>query len=135
VINRSGSASKKEAKASSVTFEQVRLAARVFPGVEDSTSYGTPALKVRGKLLARLHQSGECFVLRSDLLDREILLQSDRQVFYITDHYRDYPWILVRFSKVDPAALPDLIERAWRLVAPKSLIAKFDGGGLTRGSP
>jgi len=69
------------------TFEQARLAAHALPGVEDSTSYGTPALKVRGKLLARLHQSGECLVLRADLLDREILLQSDARVFFITDHY------------------------------------------------
>jgi hypothetical protein len=111
-----------------VTFEHVRLAAHVFPGVEDSTSYGTPALKVRGKLLARLHQSGECFVLRANLLDREILMQSDPNVFFITDHYRDYPWILVRFSAVDAGALPDLIERAWRLVAPKTLITKYDSG-------
>jgi hypothetical protein len=109
-----------------VTFEQVRLAAHALPGVEDSTSYGTPALKVRGKLLARLHQSGECLVLRTDLLDREILMQSDSRVFYITDHYRDYPWILVRFSAVDRTALPDLMERAWRLVAPKSLVSKYD---------
>jgi len=108
------------------TFEQVRLAARGLPGVEDSTSYGTPALKVRGKLLARLHQSGECLVLRAALLDREILLHSDPRVFFITDHYRDHPWILVRFAGVDPGALPDLIERAWRLVAPKSLLAKYD---------
>jgi hypothetical protein len=110
-----------------VTFEQVRRIARGFPGVEDSTSYGTPALKVRGKLLARVHQSGECLVLRADLLDREILMQSDPNVFFITDHYRDYPWILVRFSAVDPGALPELIERAWRLVAPKALTAKYDG--------
>jgi hypothetical protein len=82
------------------------MVGRAFPGIEDSTSYGTPALKVRGKLLARVHQN----------------------VFFITDHYRDYPWILVRFSAVDPGALPDLIERAWRLVAPKALTAKYDRG-------
>src|ERR1700734_2058046 len=110
-----------------VTFEQVRRVAHAFPGIEDSTSYGSAAIKVRGKLLARLHQSGESFVLRTDLLDREILLQSDPNVFFITDHYRDYPWILVRFSAVDPSVLPDLIERAWRLVASKTLIAKYDG--------
>jgi hypothetical protein len=120
-----GRASSRMTKRLAVTFEQVRLAAQAFPGVEDSTSYGTPALKVRGKLLARVHQSGESMVLRTDLLDREILMQSDPNVFFITDHYRDYPWILVRFSAVDPGALPDLIERAWRLVAPKSLVAKY----------
>jgi hypothetical protein len=111
-----------------VTFAQVCLAARTLPGIEDSTSYGTPALKVRGKLMARLHQSGECLVLRSNLLDREILIQSDPHVFFITDHYRDYPWVLVRFSAVDPRALPDLLERAWRLVAPKALVTKYDSG-------
>jgi hypothetical protein len=97
-----------------------------LPGIQESTSYGTPALKVRGKLLARLHQSGECLVLRSHLLDREILMQSDPHVFFITDHYRDYPWVLVRFAAVDPRALPDLLERAWRLVATKSLVTKYD---------
>jgi hypothetical protein len=111
-----------------VTFEAVRLAAKALPDVEDSTSYGTPALKVLGKLLARLHQDGECFVLRADLKDREILIQSDPAVFFITDHYRNYPWILVRFLTVDPAALPHLVERAWRLVAPKSLVKKYDSG-------
>jgi hypothetical protein len=57
---------------SGARFEQVRLVAHTFPSVEDSTSYGTPALKVRGKLLARLHQSGECPVLRAlpDLIAR-----------------------------------------------------------------
>jgi len=109
-----------------VTFETVRLAAKALPDVEDSTSYGTPAIKVRGKLLARLHQDGECFVLRADLKDREILIQSDPAVFFITDHYQDYPWILVRFLTVDPDALPDLMERAWRLVAPASLVKKYD---------
>jgi hypothetical protein len=109
-----------------VTFDAVRLAAQTLPGIENSTSYGTPALKVRGKLLARLHQDGECFVLRADLLDREILIQSDPAVFFITDHYRDYPWILVRFLTIDPDALPDLMERAWRLVAPKSLVKQYD---------
>ena len=111
-----------------VTFEAVRLAAKALPEVVDSTSYGTPALKVRGKLLARLHQDGECFVLRADLLDREILIQSDPAVFFITEHYRNYPWILTRFLTVDPEALPDLMERAWRLVAPKSLVKKYHSG-------
>ena len=110
------------------TFDNVREAAHALPGVEDGTSYGTPALKVRGKLLARLHQSMDCLVLRADFLDRQILMQSAPDTFFITDHYRDYPWVLVRFSAVSKKELPDLIERAWRLVAPKALVTKYDAG-------
>ncbi len=108
------------------SFEDVREVAHALPGVEDGTSYGTPALKVGGKLFARLHQNRDCLVLRTDLLDREILMQSAPEVFFITDHYRNYPWILVRFATVEKRALPDLIERAWRLVAPKTMVKKYD---------
>ncbi|HMH28927.1 MAG TPA: MmcQ/YjbR family DNA-binding protein [Steroidobacteraceae bacterium] len=107
-------------------FDDIREIAHTLPGVVDGTSYGTPALKVGGKLIARLHQSMDCMVLRSDLLDREILMQSAPDAFFITDHYRDYPWILVRLAVVEKSALPDLIERAWRLVASKTLVKKHE---------
>ena len=109
-----------------LTFDEIRRVALTFPGVEVGTSYGTPALKVRGKLLARLHQTEEALVLRTDFIDRQILMQSAPDTFYITDHYLDHPWILVRLSSVKSNALPDLIKRAWRLVAPKALTARFD---------
>ena len=73
------------------TFDDVRAIAHVLPGVKDGTSYGTRALKVGGKLFARLHQSIDCLVLRADLLDREILMQSAPDVFFITDHYGELP--------------------------------------------
>ena len=109
------------------TFEDVREIAHALPEVEDGTSYGTRALKVRGKLLARLHQDMDCLVLRITLLDREILVQSAPEIFFITDHYRNYPWILVRLAAVERRALVELIERAWRLVSPKTVVKKYDG--------
>jgi len=109
-----------------VTFDDVRTAAHRLLGVEDGTSYGTPALKVHGKLFARLHQDGECFVLRTSVLDRQILMQIDPETFFITDHYRGYPWVLVRFSAIQSNMLPELLERAWRIVAPKVLVTKLD---------
>jgi hypothetical protein len=109
-----------------MSFDDIREIANVLPGVVDGTSYGTRALKVAGKLLARQHQSMNCVVLRCDLLDREILMQSAPHAFFITDHYRDYPWILLRLGAVDKRVLPELIERAWRLVASKTLVKKWD---------
>ena len=116
--------SKRASARAEVTFDEVREIAHKLPGVEDGTSYGTAALKVRGKLFVRLHQSGECFVLRSTILDREIMMQANPEAFFLTDHYLGYPWILVRFSGIRKSDLPELLERAWRLIAPKSLIAQ-----------
>ena len=124
VVSRSGADLAKQS--AGLSFAAVHRAAARLPGVELSTSYGTAALKVRGKLFARLHQDGECFVLRAELLDREILIQADPRVFFITDHYRDHPWVLVRFAHLRPGALPKLLERAWRLVAPDKLLREFD---------
>jgi hypothetical protein len=114
------------AKAAVTTFGDVCKIALTLPGVKEGTSYGTPALKVGGKLIARVHQNLDCLVLRTDFMGREILMQSAPEAFFITDHYRDYPWILVRFAVVEKRALPDLIERAWRLVASKTLTKKHD---------
>ena len=114
-------------KPAGVTFVEVTAAAVKLPEVELSKSYGTPALKVRGKLLARLKEDGETLVLRAEFVDRQILTQADPDTFFFTDHYRDYPLVLVRLAKLSPSALPDLLERAWRLVAPARLIAQHDG--------
>jgi hypothetical protein len=122
-----------------VTYETVRELARQLPGVEESTSYGTAALKVQGKLLVRLKEDGETIVLRTDSIEREHLLRTAPKTFYITDHYRDYPSVLVRLPHVAPAQLRELLEDAWRRVASKKLIASYDakqagsGAGL-RGS-
>jgi hypothetical protein len=101
-----------------------------FPGVEEGTSYGTPSLKVRGKFMARLRTNPDALVVRTiDLADRDALLKGDPDVFFITPHYEGYPAVLVRLEVVDPAMLAELIEDAWRLQAPKRVVAAFDAGG------
>lgn len=85
------------------------------------SSYGTPSIKVRGKILSRLRTEAEgALALKCDFIDRELVLQADPEAFFLTDHYRNYPMILVRLDKVRRDSLPDLIERAWRLVAPRA---------------
>jgi hypothetical protein len=113
-------------KAEPVTFEQVRLLALALPKAEDGTSYGTPAFKVAGKLFARLHQDGESLVVKIDPDERTMRMKADPDTFYITDHYLNYPWILVRIARVDPDDLRDLLEEAWRLSAPRRLVSGYD---------
>ena len=109
-----------------MTFAQLRKLAVALPGVEESTSYGTPAFKVKKKLLARMHQDGESLVLHMDFDERETLMEADPERFYITDHYLDHPWILVRLAKVKPTQLRPLFEQAWRMRAPARLLRELD---------
>ena len=51
-------------------FAAVCACAKRLPGAEVATSYGTPALKVKGKLFARLKEDGETLVLRTTWKDR-----------------------------------------------------------------
>jgi hypothetical protein len=46
-------------------------------------------------------------------------------VFFNTGHYRDHPWVLVRFATAGRSARPELLERAWRLLAPARLVKRL----------
>lgn len=104
-------------------FDTVRAIARKLPGAEESTSYGTPAFKVKGKLFARQHQDGESLFIAMDFESREQMMATSPEKFYITDHYLDYPWVLVRMPKVNADELRDLLIGSWRRAAPKTMVS------------
>jgi hypothetical protein len=112
-----------------LTFDEVRRIALSWPEVEDGTSYGTPALKVRKKLLARLKEDGDSLVMPGVPHDeREMLVDRRPELFYFTDHYRDYPIVLIRLSKAKRADIEPLLRRQWRAQASKKAVSEFDAG-------
>ena len=86
-----------------------------LPGAEESTSYGTPALKVSGTLFARLWEDAETLVVRTTFEEREDMLAAEPRIYHLTDHYVSHPWVLVRLSRVNRDALKDLLARAHTL--------------------
>jgi len=112
----------RRSKPKPITFDTVRQIAQTLPGAEESTSYGTPAFKVKGKLFARQHQDGESLVVGVDFDEREEMMNAAPEKFYITDHYLNYPWMLVRMSQVRRDELRDLLIGSWRRAAPKNLV-------------
>jgi hypothetical protein len=100
-----------------VTFAAVRKIALSLDHVEEGMSYGTPGFRVGGILFLRLHQDGESLVVRTDFDQRGELLAADPAAYYITDHYLNYQWILVRLSRVHNEALCDLLRMAHKLAA------------------
>jgi hypothetical protein len=97
-----------------VTYDAVRRLALKLPNAEESTSYGTPAVKVKGKLFLRLHQDLDKIVLPMPFDRREELMAEDPKTYFITEHYAEHPYILVSLARVPMEALPDLLNLAYR---------------------
>jgi hypothetical protein len=109
------------------TWDDVVRIATALPEVVETTSYGTPSLKVRRKGFARLRTEAEGgLMVRCPMEEKEALLASGDPAFYTTPHYDGYGSILVDLDAIDEQRLSELIEDAWRGSAPVTLIRKFD---------
>ena len=106
-----------------MTFAGVRAIGLKLTGAEEGTSWGTPALKVGGKMFACIasHKSAEpnTLVVYIDLAQREALIADDPGTYYLKEHYVNYPVVLVRLSRVHPDAMRDLLTGAWRIVSAR----------------
>jgi hypothetical protein len=110
-----------------MTWEDVATLACELPEVEPSTSYGTPALKARGKLLTRLRPEDDSLVLLGIPIDeREMLIEAAPHRFHVTPHYDNYPIVLLRLAAAEPETVRAFLERRWRSIAPKRTVKAFD---------
>ena len=110
-----------------VTVRTTRSLLLALPGVEEGPCYGTPGFRVRRKFLARLRDGDQTLVVKCGFDERDFRMQADPDTFFTTGHYRGYPTVLVRLSRVDVTDLRALLEHAWRLLAPRRLLAQYDG--------
>jgi hypothetical protein len=112
-------------------FEAAIAIGRKLPDVEVTTTWGASALKVRGKMFAcvAINKSAEpnSMVVRMDMAQRDLLIEEDPATYYLTDHYVDYPCVLVRLSRVSPEALDDLIRGAHRFVGATAKTVRASG--------
>ena len=104
-------------------FKSVELLGRTLPDVEVTTSWGQPALKVRGKMFVCVasHKSAEpdTLVVMMDFVDRDALIEDDPETYYLKDHYLTYPCVLVRLARVRRDALRDLVSGAHRFMSTR----------------
>ena len=99
-----------------VTLETVWRTGLTFPSVEESTSWGAPALKVRGNLMACVptNKAAEpnSILIRIDRRDRPALLAESPGLYYAPEHYLGYDGVLVRLAHLTPEILHDLLAMA-----------------------
>lgn len=110
-----------------VQWKQVARLGRALPEVVEDIWWRTPALKVRGKSFVRLKEDGENVVFMLESVDeQEALCDAMGDVYWITDHYRGYPAVMARLATLTERECRLRLERAWRLKAPKKLVAALD---------
>ncbi|MDR9776820.1 hypothetical protein RJJ65_30030 [Rhizobium hidalgonense] len=108
------------------TFERLkRLVAEAgLADVEESTSYGNPALKVAGKSFVAI-KNAETIVISISLDDKDRLLEMAPDIYFQTDHYVGWPYLPVRAAMIGDEELRLRLIGAWLRRAPKKLAARF----------
>lgn len=103
-----------------VSVEQARDLVLKLDGVTPGRKYGLPAFLLDGKFFARFRDRDTVLVLHlGSVDDREVLMQLAPDVFFFTDHYRDYPTVLIRLEAIPPKLLADVLAQAWKDISAK----------------
>lgn len=100
-------------------WSDVETAGMALRGVEPSTAYGRPALKVKGKIIACTGRTDDHFVLMLDVERVALLIEMEPALFFQTPHYVGWPCVLVRYDALPPDELAPLLAEAWARRAPK----------------
>lgn len=106
-----------------IYFDQLHRLVLHLPETTAYTCYGTPAFRVGKKLIARLKEDQETLAVYTP--DRDPWMESDPDVFFITDHYRDAPYVLVRLKKAKLSVLKQILFEAWQSRASARALNAF----------
>lgn len=101
-------------------YEKLRMAALLLPHVYEKECHGTPAFYVGKKLFVRLKEDGETIALYNN--DRDDWMARNGDLFFITDHYKNYPMLLADLKRISKEDLKTLLYTSWQLRAPKKLL-------------
>jgi hypothetical protein len=101
-------------------FARVRRFGLKLPDVEESTSFGAPALKVGGTMFVCVptNKSAEpdSIVARLSFTDRDLRVSIEPLIYYLKPHYEGYPCVLARAKLLDDDALKELLETSWQYI-------------------
>ena len=108
----------------SFTFDTVREIGLKLPGAVVGTAYGSPMLRVNGRIFAGIAinkqaEPNSLMVYVADFDQRDALIEEDPDTYYVRPHYEAYPVVLVRLTRVTREALEDLVRGAHRVVSLK----------------
>lgn len=122
----------KRAATGRATQGQVRAWALALPEAHEGSHMGRADLRVRDKIFATLPADGQTVNMKSTPANLDALVRSAPDVFKDVWAGR---WFAVRLDGIDAAEVRALLEDAWRLTAPKTLVAAFERGSSDASDP
>lgn len=74
----------------------------------------------------RLREDGETLAIAYPRDGRDKLIEQNPDIFSITDHYRNYDYVLLDLPAANERLLGEMIEGAWRQKALKKQVVAYD---------
>ena len=94
------------------------------PGAEERLWFHQPSGFIHDRFLAKVHHKEEAVTLQVGSMEmRDMMLEAEPKLFYITDHYRNFPFVLARLSALTPKILKEMVAgRAAQLAESKDKV-------------
>ena len=98
---------------------QARKVILSIPGTDERLWFNQPSVFIYDRFLAKTHHKESAVTLQVGSMEmRDMMLEAEPELFYITDHYRKFPFVLVRLSALTKTVLKEmLVGRAAQLAA------------------
>jgi len=102
-----------------LTKAEARKLMLAIPGTDERLWFNQPSVFLHDRFLAKTHHKEDAVTLQVGSMEmRDMMLEAEPKLFYITDHYRKFPFVLVRLSALTAKTLKDmLVRRAAQLAA------------------
>ena len=104
----------------------VRSFALSLPEAEERETWGEATFRVRNKIFMMMGADGKRASVKSTHDEQAALLAGDPETFFRPEYVGVHGWVGVVVARADPQEMRELVTEAWRLTAPKRLLAAFD---------
>ena len=106
--------------------DTVRKLALELPEASEQETWGQPTFRVRKRIFVMFSDEEREAWVKSTHDEQRALVQMDPETFFVPPYVGSSGWIGVRFRTVDREEMRELVTEAWRLTAPKRVVANFD---------
>ena len=90
-----------------------------IPGTDERLWFNEPSVFIHDRFLSKVHKKEEAVTLQVGSMEmRDMMLEAEPRLFYITDHYRKFPFVLIRLKALSAKTLKEILTgRAAQLAA------------------